>query len=243
MSKLPLIIVGLAVAASVALTMAVERRSANRQTAQAEALREQAAQFSQAAAENARLSNLVARVKTSESLSTDQLRDLLRLRNEAGQLYRLADQKAALEATNAQLHELEKRSKETLDRARASPNYWPKDQLAFAGYADPESTVRSMLTAMKNGDFNAMKGCFPAAAAADLDAELKKDGGDPAAKETEIANSWSDFIGLADGFHIVDQTVTDSNHVTINLSFDGQGRVQKIVLGKIGSEWKLDGGD
>ncbi len=244
MSKLNLIIVGLSVAASVVMTAAIERRWGNRQAAQTEALKEQAAQMAQATGEKARLSNLMAQVSTSKPISQEQLRDLLRLRNEVGQLRELQGQKAQLEATNARLREMEMRSQEVLARARALPNYWPKDQLAFAGYAEPEAAVRSLLAAQKNGDLKAMLDCFPPAIVTEMEASMKKDfGDDPGAWPAAFKTMMDGFMAGADGFHIIDQTVTGSNEVTINLSFDGEGRAQKMLLRKMGNEWKFAGGD
>jgi hypothetical protein len=88
-----------------------------------------------------------------------------------------------------------------------------------------------------------LRDSFDPSSAPDLDAEMKQNGGDPAAKEAEINSALSDFMTAADGFHIVDETMTDSNEVTINLSFDGEGRVQKMVLKKTANEWKYAGGD
>jgi hypothetical protein len=239
MNKLTLIIAGISISVGVVMTVAVGRRFASQQCAQTEALNEQSAQIAQATAENARLSNLVARGTASQPLSPEQHTELLRLRNEVGQLRSLAGQKAVLEATNARLHEMAVKSETALSQARALPNYWPRDQVAFAGYGAPESTVRSFLAAMKNGDLDGFKDCFDPAQQTELEAELKKDGGDPAAKEAEIKAMWGEFIATADGFHIIDQTVTGSNEMTINLSFDGPGHVEKMVLRKIGNDWKF----
>jgi hypothetical protein len=238
MSKRTLIIVGILVVASVGATMAIERRAANRQRAQAEALEEQAAQIAQAAAEDERLTNLVAKVAASQSLSPEQLTDLLRLRNEVRQLHKLEGQKAQLEASNAQLRELDKKSRDALASAQALPNYWPREQLAFAGYAAPESTVKSMLAAMKNGDLKALKDCFDPSNAPPFDAE-PKDGVDRAVREAEVTAMLGEFVRAAEGFHIIDQTATGSNEMTINLSVDGAGRVEKMVLRKFGNDWKL----
>jgi len=243
MSKLTWIIVGLSAAAGIVMTAEIERWSSHQQRTQSVALKVQAAQITPSA-ENARLTNLVAQVKTSQPLSMEQLRELMRLRNEAGQLRKLEAEKALLEATNARLREMDLKSQEALARARASPNYWPKDQLAFAGYAEPEAALRSLLAAMKNGDLNAMLDCFPQAIVAEMEALMKENlGDDPAARPAAFKTMMDGFMAGADGFHIVDQTMTDSNEVTINLSFDGEGRVQKMVLRKTGNEWKYAGGD
>jgi len=239
MRKLEWIIVGVSVAASVVMTVAIEQRSADRQNGQRELLKEQAAQLAQAASENARLTNLVAHAKTMSSLAPEQLRDLLRLRSEVGQLRNLESQKPALEASNAQLRAMAEKSEAALALARALPNYWPKEQLSFAGYGDPASATRSFLAAMKNGDPKAMLDCFDPAMAAGMEAELKRDGGDPVAKEAEIKSMLGDFLSNAEGFHIVDQTPTAPNEVTVNVSFDGEGQVRKMVFRQFGNDWKF----
>jgi len=81
-------------------------------------------------------------VKNAQKLPADQFRDLLKLRGEIGQL-RLAEQQQ-LQKTNAQSE-----SQKQLAEAQAAPNYWPKERLAFAGYASPESALKSMLWAIR----------------------------------------------------------------------------------------------
>ena len=76
MGKLPLIIAGLSVAASVVVTVAIEQHWADRQTSQKEALKEQAAQIAQAKAENALLTTAVAKGATAPALSPEQFRGI-----------------------------------------------------------------------------------------------------------------------------------------------------------------------
>jgi hypothetical protein len=241
MSKFALITVTLLVAASAAVTVAIQRRSEKQQLAQTESLKQQADQIAQAAAENERLSHLVARAGTTQSLSAEQLRDLMRLRNEVGQLRNLEGQKAQLEATNTRLRDLAAKSQEALAHARSLPNYWPKEQLAFSGLSDPPSAVRSMLAAMKSGDLNALMDCFDPSIVTNFEAELKREGADPAVREAEIKTTLTDFVAHAEGFHIVDQTVTAPDEVTINLSLDGdgEGKILKMRMRRTGNEWKF----
>ena len=242
MPRFTIISVCLLIAASVAVTVSIERRTNQRRLAQTELLNQQAAQIAQLSADNARLSNVVVQTAPAPGLSAPDLAELLQLRNEAGQLRKLAGEKARLEATNAALRDLAEKSKQTLARVRTLPNYWPKDQLAYAGYADPPATVKSLLAAMKNADLEALKNCFDPAIAPRLDAELNQEGADPAQRRAEIKTMMTDFLSQADGFHIIDQTVTASNQVAINLSFDGAGRTEQLSLRKIGDTWKISDG-
>jgi hypothetical protein len=79
---------GAVLAAALAAPLLVQHRADVRWRVQRQASRQQAVSLDQLSAENERLSNVVARVKSSQSLSDAQLTELLKLRNEAGQLRR-----------------------------------------------------------------------------------------------------------------------------------------------------------
>ena len=81
-------IMGAVLAAALAAPLLVQHRADVRWRVQRQASRQQAVSLDQLSAENERLSNVVARVKSSQSLSDAQLTELLKLRNEAGQLRR-----------------------------------------------------------------------------------------------------------------------------------------------------------
>jgi hypothetical protein len=40
------------------------------------------------------------------------------------------------------------------------------------------------------------------------------------------------------GFHILDKQVTSPDEVILNLSCDGEGKVRKFVMKRVGNEWK-----
>ncbi len=165
--------------------------------------------------------------------------ELVRLRNEVGQLRQQVAKKNTLEAANAQLLEAEEKKQEAVAYARSLPNYWPKDQLAFAGYAEPASAIRSFLTALKNGDLNAMMDCFAPDVATEMKAAMQGDLGDPAGREARFKQQSDGYFTGADGFHIVDQTATGPGEVTVHVSFDGLGRGQKMVLRNIANQRKF----
>src|SRR5947209_3992392 len=85
----------------------------------------------------------------AHTLSRHQLRELLRLRSQVGQLHQTVTEKAPLAKRQAKLKAAVKESEKQVAEEQAAANYWPKEQLAFAGYTDPESTMKSLLWAMK----------------------------------------------------------------------------------------------
>lgn len=102
MTKLKLGIISAVVVAGVATPLVVQHQAQVRLREENGALRQQLDQLNQLAAENQRLSNLVARANNSQSLPNDQLSELLRLRGEVTRLRSGSQELAQLKAANAQ---------------------------------------------------------------------------------------------------------------------------------------------
>src|SRR3954453_3450224 len=135
------VIVAISVGASWRIQHRAEISSRDRQ----ESLQQQAAQLAELSAENKRLSELITRSKSDSTLSSEQLQQLLKLRNEVAQLRELTKEKPQLQADTAQLKEAESKPKRLLAEAQAAPNYWAKEGLLYSGYADPEAAMKTML--------------------------------------------------------------------------------------------------
>ena len=86
MKTLKLGIIGAVLAAALAAPLLVQQRAEVRDRAQQQTLLQQAALLDQWSAKNERLSNIVAQVKSSQSFSDAQLANLVKLRNEFGEL-------------------------------------------------------------------------------------------------------------------------------------------------------------
>ncbi len=102
-SKVKLGIISVIAVAGLATPLAIQNQSQARLREENEALRQQAGQLAQMAAENERLSNLVVQAKSAESLSREQMSELLRLRGEVSRLRRESKELATLQADNRQL--------------------------------------------------------------------------------------------------------------------------------------------
>jgi hypothetical protein len=241
MGKPLMLFAGVCVVASAMVTMEIERRWALEENGMSADLQKQATQLAEASAKSARLSNVVTKMAAPSSLTPEQFRELIRLRNEVGQLHKLSEEASALEATNVVLRD-RAMSEQTLAAAKALPNYWPKTQLAFAGFADPESAVKSLLTAMRDNDLKALTNCFDPAAGPNLAAAMERGDVDHATKEAMITGAMSEFLAGCEGFHVDNDSMTGPGEATITLSMDGEGRMQTFVLRKFGDEWKLANG-
>ena len=225
--------------ASAAICLAIQRHSHARLSEQSEKMSQQSGELTQMSAENERLSNLISCVKSSQTLSKEQLTELLGLRNEVGQLRQSGIVKAQLQETNAQLRAVEANAEKQLAEAQSAPNYWPKDQLAYAGYSDPESSMKSLLAAMNSGDVNSWRQSCTPEAVAQLESEWQKHGLSEAQQKAEMKAMADMLMSSASGFHILDQKMTSPDEAIINLSFDGEGTTRKFVLRKVGNEWKF----
>ena len=104
------------------------------------------------AAENERLSNLVAQANDARLTQNDQLNDLMRPRNEVGALRRQTNGLVKLRDENRRLQEAQGKMRQklpTLDQSEtvmdeAVQMEFPREKWAFAGYANPENTIVSL---------------------------------------------------------------------------------------------------
>lgn len=240
MNEFKMGIVAAMAAASIILCLAIRHRAELAQRQRNESLGQHAEAMRQLSAENDRLSNLVVQVKSSQPLSREQLGELLRLRNEAGQLRQVAAEKSRLQADNAQLRAKAEQADRQLAEAQSAPNYWPKDKLAYAGYADPESALKSMLAAMSSGDVRGLRENLSPEALAGLEKELAQRGVVSQAQEdAEIKSMGNMMTSASTGFHILDQSMPSPDLAVIQLSFDGEGATRTFVLQRIDNQWKF----
>lgn len=92
-----------AVAVAVAAPLVIQHQAVSRLREQNQSLQLQQRQLTQLAAENERLSNLLAQATTAQALPAEQNLELLRLRGEVGLLRRQSNELARLQQENRQL--------------------------------------------------------------------------------------------------------------------------------------------
>ena len=205
---LKLWVAGMLLVAGVAAPLAIWRHARAVWRGQDELLRDQAGRLYGLSAENQRLSNLVAQAK-GPSLADGPHRELLRLRGEIGLLRPVADEADELRAMNWQL----KVAGADSNRAPSAPPpaaailaRWPKTQLAFAGYANPASALRTALCAMSRGDANLLTASVTPEALAKMTRQAWQTHGDPADEIAASASVIGASLGPSTGFYLVGQT-------------------------------------
>jgi hypothetical protein len=105
--------------------------------------------------------------------------------------------------------------------------------LAFAGYATPEATIKTMLWATSNGDTASFLDCLTPEAK--LRQQKQWQG---RSKEALVAEGKQQFA-MASGMKIVDQTTVSADRVIVTLQFPANGRTEKMPFIKIGGDWKM----
>ena len=238
MRRLTLGLVSVVAVTGLAASLVIQQSGQAKLRDKAEALRQQAEQIARLSAANEGLSSLVARSGSPQVLPPDQLRELLRLRGQIGPLRQTAKEQVQLKAANERLRTALAASEKDLAEARAAPNFWAKDQLAFAGYAGPEAALKTLLWAMNNGDMKAYLACW--AFGPEVNVPLAKQRAEKAEAEMVAEGKMlSESLAPAIGFHILDKKTKSPDLVILNLSFDGEGKARKFVVQRTGNEWKL----
>jgi len=103
MTNLKLGLIGVLLIIVVAAALVLQRQAQVQLQSENQSLRQQLEQVAQLAIENERLSNLVAQAKNANTLPTEQMQELLRLRGEVG---RLRQDNRALERLKAENQQL-----------------------------------------------------------------------------------------------------------------------------------------
>jgi hypothetical protein len=235
-------ITGVAVVASIAVPWAIHHHEQAKLREQNELVEQQAVKLVKLSAENKRLSDLIAQPEKAAS-SNDEIRELLRLRNEIGQLHQAVEERNKLRLQNQQLLAAQSNA---LANSLSAPDpqkvlaYWPKSQLARAGYADPASALETTLHAMIRGDSDALL----ASVTPEAKSKLTKENWfvhRAAAEEVGAATKQiADSLDPSTGFYLIGQKLVSQDQAVLDVYFGGEGRTRTISMKRIGDEWKFD---
>jgi hypothetical protein len=242
--------VGAIVIVGVAAPLLIQRHVRIQWRARTALFQQQAERFAELSAENKRLSALVAQTR-SASLSSDQLRELMNLRGQIGQLRQDASELASYQATHQ--HRLspsessEPQSVPPLPDPQTVQVYWPKAQLTFAGYTNTLSALQTTLWAMTRNDPNALAASVTPETRSNLVDRAFIDQGSPADRIAAQANSIADSLDPASGFYVVGQDLAPripglnpDLHI-FNVYFEKEGATCGFALKRNGDEWTFDG--
>jgi hypothetical protein len=197
-----------------------------------EAWRQQGDLLALWSAKNEALSNLLAQGTSGLVLSKDQIRELLRLRSQVGQLHRTATEADELRAANQRLLA-------ELASYKTNEDHLTIEPLAFRGFTDPESALKSTLWAWINGDRGAFLASFTPEERAGLEKEWQQK------SESEIAADCKSYAPLygpaAEGVCVLGKKVISENEIVVDIYFEGDGAIRKFVLKEFGDGWKVTG--
>jgi hypothetical protein len=232
MSRLQLGILGAALLAGSIACWVVERSARVGLLQKNEALRQQADELARLVAENEQLSNLLRRANSPDTLSEAEFHELLRLRNQVGQLDRTRREADELRAANRQLVA-------GLAISGTNQGYWTGEQLIFDGFADPESAMKSTLAAWISGDPAAfLASCIPAERA-----ELEKERA--AVSEAEFAARSKGLATLygpaTEGVRVLGKRTVSPDEAVVDLYFEGDGKSREFMLRRFEDGWRVTG--
>ena len=237
MTKLKAGIVSTLVVAGVATPLVMQHQAQVNLHDENQSLRQRVDQLAQLAAENERLSNLVAQAIAARALSNDQLSELMRLRNEAAQLHTQQKEHDRFRATaGGQSAPTAKAASEAVNSQTI-----PRESWAFAGYATPENALQSVAWAMSQGDVKSfLAGLSPETQ--NHYAQLFE-----GKTENEILTMLSDEIGQLPALRLDRKKVSGDDAVTFVLYSeerdDGTTKTKDeavMTFKNVGGEWKLD---
>ena len=216
--------------------LAVERQARLRLGEENAALRQQLGQWPGLAAENQRLSNLVARARSSPSLPDDQLRELLRLRGGAGVLRQQAKELEALRKENRQARAALESGLKTRNAA-ATTDYWPRDSWFFAGYASPGAALQSFFWAGSKGDVKTLRGGITG----DVQKEVEKDL--EGKSDSEASTKAVTALARLKSVLVLNREAQGDDTVVLTAVFEEGNHTEtnKALMKKIGNDWKFFG--
>jgi hypothetical protein len=225
-----------AATAGVAASVLIQRSGKAQLEVKDALLAQQAEALTQLQAQKEQHSKQVSPVPASPEISTDQMHELLGLRSEVGRLRQAGPGQAELQATNALFRAALEESERELAALRAAPHFWAKEQLGFAGYATPESAMKTVLWSMTSGDMASFLACCTPEVRAVVEKHLTGRPEDEVAAETQ---KMQESLSPAIGFRILDQKAVSASEMVVNVAFDGAGQARKFTLRRIGYEWKI----
>ncbi|MCX6926130.1 MAG: hypothetical protein NT154_23420, partial [Verrucomicrobia bacterium] len=194
------------------------------------------------AAENGRLSNLVARSSGPRSLPGEQFRELLRLRGEVSILRQQNKDLDTLRESNQQLRAALENSLEmqggTKAGAAATADYWPHESWAYAGYETPDAALQSSFWAANQGDLRTFQGGFTGEALKEVEKQYE---GVP---ESEASAKVKAEVAHLKSVRVLSREAQadDAVMLTVEIEDGTDTHAEKLLMKKVGNEWKLSGG-
>ena len=233
--------VGIAAVVGLAVWVAFEHQRRAGLRREHQALEPQLEEMARLIGSNEQLSNLLAQAKSRRSLTDDRSRELLRLRGQVGVLRQQSRELETVREENrrarAALESSLKSQGAAAPQAAATADYWPQDSWTFRGFASADAALQSSLWAANKGDLKVLLASATGEALQQMEADLK------GKSETEASIRAMDEVMGMKSVRVVNREVQGDDTVVLTVEFEGrtESQTEKIVMKKIGNEWKLSG--
>jgi cell division protein FtsB len=169
--------------------------------------------------------------------------ELLRLRNQAAQLRSISNElheaRKRVDQLQAENHELKATgpSNPATSAGTSSAGARPRDSWQFSGYATPEACLESTLHAISKADYRAIMGSLTPEEAQ----RMQKEMGDRSPEE--IGEKIRRDVAKATSYQVLERKELSPNEAMLLIYAGGEEKVQRVLLQKIGQEWRFAGPD
>jgi hypothetical protein len=191
-------------------------------------------------AETERQASLPVTASPAQAPANDPSAELPRLRAELGALGQLTNEWERARNENTEAHA-------ALDRylaIEAAPkvataDFWPRDSWSFAGFGSPDDALRSSLWASNNGNLKALLDSTTGEFRQMIEQEFEGKSADEAALRA------MDQVSRLKSVQVLSRNFQSDDTAVVTATFeDGdQPHTARILLKKVGNEWKLSGMD
>lgn len=236
MTKLKLA-VSAVVVAGVGTTLVLEHQAQNRLRDENASLRTQIEQLTQAV-EDERSANAAARADANTALTQKQQLELLRLRGEVGSLRNQQKDLAKLQEENRQLRVARNAPAAPRPQPKTdstAKDYYARESLVFAGYADAEAAFQSTVWALTTGDIKTALGSYAPELRARLEQMLQ------GKSESDILAQFKKEMDGVTGFRILKRETVSDDEAVLTVSSEGRDLTKTVVLKRLDNEWRIAG--
>lgn len=207
-----------------AIWMVRQQQSQNELREKNRALQEQIDQFTQPAADNQTNSH-----RAAQSPADAQMSEVLRLRNEVGQLRERRDELAKLREALATEQKIQSNNPVAATRSEAIP----KEAWTNAGYATPEAAFQTICFAMSKGDVQTyMDSLSP-----EMQTNMTK--AFQGKSETEIAAGEMAQMEPVNDFQVVGKIEVDPDQVQMLVHTAGEDLNNIFIMTNVNNSWKF----
>src|SRR5262245_39198908 len=179
----------------------------------------------------------------ANTLSDEERTELLRLRNQAAQLRAATNE---LQQMGRQFDQMRAENQDLRSRpagpsnvgtAAAAPSTaaHPRESWQFSGYATPEAALQSTLFAISKADYNSIMTSLTPEEAQRMQKEMDAANKSP----EEVAEKLRREVAKATSYQVLETKETSPTEATLLIYASGEEKVQRVLLQKIGADWKF----